>query len=320
MIMNTSDNTVKGNLLRIERSSIHDGQGLRTVIFLKGCTLGCPWCSTPESQHFEAEKGYDNLRCIACFKCMTSCPAEAISVTGDGLGVETDREKCRHCFQCLEVCPVNAVKKYGYIATVAEVLEEISKDEVFYYHSGGGVTLSGGEPLCQPEFCSQLLHECKKIGINTAIETSLQVSFENLASSLPWLDHLYADIKHMDDTAHRLATGESNKQILENILKADQSELNFGITVRVPLIPGFNDGESNLLSVADFCSPLKKIRAIELLPYHRMGIDTYRLLGLDYSCSNVVPPTINKMQELADLMSSRSTGISVGVGSGLTLR
>ena len=320
MIMNSANKKVKGNLLRIERSSIHDGQGLRTVIFLKGCSLICPWCSTPESQQFEAEKGYDNLRCTACYKCMLSCPAEAISVSADGLGVETDREKCQHCFHCFEVCPVNAVKKYGYSSTVAQVLEEISKDEVFYYHSGGGVTLSGGEPLCQPEFCSQLLHECKKLGINTAIESSLQVSYEKLEASLPWLDHLYADIKHMDDTVHRLATGEGNSQILRNILKADQSDLIFKITVRIPLIPGFNDSETNLLSVIDFCRPLKKIRAIELLPYHRMGSDTYRLLGLDYACSHVIPPTIDKMQELADMMSRRGTGIPVGVGSGLTLR
>ncbi len=320
MIMNSADKTVMGNLLRIERSSIHDGQGLRTVIFLKGCSLICPWCSTPESQRFEAEKGYDRMRCTACFKCMLSCPAEAISVSGDGLGVETDSEKCRHCFKCFEVCPVNAVKKYGYSSTVAQVIEEISKDEIFYYHSGGGVTLSGGEPLCQPEFCLQLLQECKKLGINTAIETSLQVSYEKLEASLPWLDHLYADIKHMDDAAHRLVVGEGNSEILENLLKADQSELSFNITVRIPLIPGFNDSETNLLSVIDFCQPLKKIRAIELLPYHRMGSVTYRLLGLDYACSNVIPPTIEKMQELADLMSSRGTGIPVGVGSGLTLR
>lgn len=320
MIMNSSDNTVKGNLLRIERSSIHDGQGLRTVVFLKGCSLRCPWCSTPESHHFEAEKGYDKMRCTACYKCMLSCPAEAISVSADGLGVETDSDKCRQCFQCVEVCPVNAVKKYGYGSTVARVLEEISKDEVFYYHSGGGVTISGGEPLCQPEFCSQLLQECKKLGINTAIETSLQISYENLEVSLPWLDHLYADIKHMDDTTHRLATGEGNSQVLENLLKADRSELTFGITVRIPLVPGFNDSETNLLSVIDFCRTLKKIRAIELLPYHRMGSDTYRLLGLDNACSNIIPPTIDKMRELADLMSSRGTGIPVGVGSGLILR
>lgn len=320
MTMKISDNTVKGNLLRIERSSIHDGQGLRTVIFLKGCSLVCPWCSTPESQHFQVEKGYDKMRCTVCFKCMLSCPADAIKVSDDGLGVETDRGKCRLCFRCAEVCPVNAVKKYGYITTVARVLEEISKDEVFYYHSGGGVTLSGGEPLCQPEFCSQLLQECKKIGIHTAMESCLQVSYDKLEASLPWLDHLYADLKHMDDTAHRLAIGEGNSLILDNILKADQSEHNFGVTVRIPLIPGFNDSETNLLAVIDFCSPLKKVRAIELLPYHRMGSDTYRLLGLDYACSNVIPPTIDKMQELADLMTSRGSGIPVGVGSGLTLR
>jgi pyruvate formate lyase activating enzyme len=319
MNMNAADKALRGNLVRIERSSIHDGQGLRTVIFLKGCSLRCPWCSTPESQLFEAEKGYDKNRCTACLKCLHSCPAEAISLSEDGLGVETDRDKCRRCFQCAEVCPVNAVKKYGYSNTVAQVLEEISKDEIFYYHSGGGVTLSGGEPLCQPEFCAQLLEECKKLGINTAMETSLQAPYESLEASLPWLTHLYADLKHMDDKAHKLATGEGNSQILENILKADRSEFNFAITVRIPLIPGFNDSKANLLAVTEFCRPLKKIRTIELLPYHRLGSDTYRLLGLDYACTNVIPPTIAKMKELADLISSRGTGISIGIGSGVTL-
>jgi len=302
---------VTGNLVRIERSSIHDGRGLRTVIFLKGCPLHCPWCSTPESQNFSPEKGYDMDLCCACLRCIGVCPVKAITPADDHFSVVTDREKCIACFSCYEVCPSSAVKKYGKIMSVDEVMEEISKDEIFYFHSGGGVTISGGEPLCQAKFCSGVFKECRRIGVHTALESSLQAEYSNLEALLPFLDHLYVDIKHMNDTLHDLWLGMSNETILANIEKADQSANQFSIAVRIPIIPGFNDDSGNLESTLNFCSKLKKIIEIELLPYHRLGSNTYNLLNREYGCRNLQPPSASRMQELVQFMQSRGSAIPV---------
>ena len=169
----SGEKTLSGSVLRIERSSIHDGQGLRTVIFLKGCPLDCPWCSTPESKEFSFEKGYDAHLCTACGRCINTCPRGAIRFSENKKSIQTDASKCIKCFQCFDVCPNNAVKKYGMSLTVAQVMEEISKDEIFFFYSGGGVTLSGGEPLCQADFSDEVLKECKRLGIHTAVESSL---------------------------------------------------------------------------------------------------------------------------------------------------
>ncbi len=311
-------NKVKGNIIRIERSSIHDGQGLRTVIFLKGCKLSCPWCSTPESQSFEFEKGYDQRLCTVCGQCVESCPENAISFFNDGLSVSTDKDKCVRCFRCFEVCQANAVKKYGFTVSVDDLMKEISKDEIFYFHSEGGITISGGEPLCQPVFCAALLEECKKVGIHTAMESSLHTSYSSFNKVLPWIDHLYADLKHMDNQMHALWVGESNHLILENLLRADQTDYSYRLTIRLPLIPGFNDTDLNLQATIDFCRKLKKIKEIELLPYHRLGSDTYRLLGLDYKCRELMPPSIDHLDERVAYMNSLSSGIPIKTGSGIT--
>ncbi len=306
-----------GNILRIERSSIHDGQGLRSVVFLKGCPLTCPWCSTPESQNALPEKGYDSRLCTACQRCLQECPEQAISPSGDGLSVITDRSICKNCFHCYAVCPSKAVKKYGYQATVSELVAEISKDEIFYYHSKGGVTISGGEPLCQADFAAAVLKNCKELGIHTALESCLYGEYENLEKVLPWLDHLYADLKHMDDSMHTLWVGAGNHLILENLKRADQSIYPFSLVLRIPLIPGFNDTHENLDASLDFALKLKKIKTIELLPYHRLGSDTYRLLGQPYRCADLKPPENHHLQQLASYLAERSEGIPIKVGSGL---
>lgn len=311
------DGVAGGNIIRLERSSIHDGQGLRTVVFLKGCPLNCPWCSTPESQNFLFEKGYDQLQCTTCFRCTEACSKGAITVLEDGSGVHTDQAKCQACFACYEVCPARAIKKYGYKISIESLMKEISKDEIFYFHSGGGVTLSGGEPLCQPDFCAKLLQECQSRGINTAIESSLYVNYSNIEASLPWLDHLYCDLKHMDEHVHTTTIGKSNALVLTNLLRIDQSDYHLPITVRIPLIPGFNNSPQNLEETLDFCCQLKNLYEIELLPYHRLGTDTYRLLGRDYACKHLLTPTTTDLKSLKSYMDSLGAGIPVKVGSGL---
>jgi len=307
-----------GNIVKIERSSIHDGRGIRTVIFLKGCPLHCPWCSTPESQQLTPEKGYDYTLCQGCLRCVEVCPSKALTPADDQLSVVTDKEKCNSCFSCYEVCPSSAIKKYGKSMTIEEVMEEISKDEIFYFHSGGGVTISGGEPLCQALFCAEVYRRCRIIGINTAIESSLYADYETLETVLPWLDYLFVDIKQMNNALHNLWLGVENETILANIKKADQSAYQFTMVVRIPIIPGFNDDNENLESTLEFCKGLKKIREIELLPYHRLGSNTYSLLSREYSCSDLQPPSASRMKELVKIMQDYSSSVKIRAAGNLS--
>mgnify|MGYP003734998327 FL=1 len=317
MILMNHNAAVIGSVLRIERASIHDGKGLRTVLFLKGCPLRCRWCSTPESQSFGLEKGYAQDRCIGCGICVRSCPERALSISHDIQKVLTDLSKCKKCFICAAKCPRRAIKQYGSLMSVKEAVEEISKDEIFFFHSGGGVTISGGEPLCQPEFVSEVLRECRALGIHTAIETSFHVPYENIEKTLPWLNVLYVDLKHMDKDLHKEWVGHENSLILNNIKKADQSEYPLEIIVRIPMIPGVNDTDSNLSAVAEFCKSIKKLKEIELLPYHRLGTETYKHLGMEYLLRDLAPPSQEQISERARFLTELNPGVPVRIGSGL---
>ncbi len=312
-----TESTINGNILRFERASIHDGRGLRTVLFLKGCTLQCPWCSTPESRIFKPQRGYIQDLCTLCGRCIAACPEQALTLADNGHKVSFDQAKCKLCFSCAAVCPQNAIKKYGFTLTVAETVEQIRKDEVFYFHSGGGLTISGGEPFGQPEFSAAVLKESKKLGIHTAVESCMHVPYQQIELALPWLDHLYADIKQMDSHLHRLWLGEDNRLILENITKVNAAGLPLDITIRLPLIPGFNDGDQNLRDTVQFCSKLVNIKEIEILPYHRLGSDTYKHLGLDYQCQDLTPPPEVYLQERAAFMRVFAGSLPVKTGSGL---
>lgn len=298
-----------GTVLRFEYSSIHDGPGLRTVMFLKGCPLRCKWCSTPESQHGYPEKGYMRDRCIGCGKCIASCPEGALSMQHGKAAC--DETRCKRCFQCVSVCPQGAFKLYGKPMTVKEVMCNLLKDEIFFFHSGGGVTLSGGEVLSQVDFAGEVLAQCRNYGIHTAIETSLYSPFEQASKLFPFLDLLMADIKHMDGQKHYIWTGVDNKIILKNILLADASPHPFEILVRIPLIPGVNDDDQNLQATAKFCEKLKKIRAIEILPYHRLGVATYEQLGRSYEMNHCLPMSTVKIKERIDFMAKMAPSIRV---------
>ena len=311
-----NDGVAEGSVLRIERTSIHDGQGLRTVIFLKGCPLRCRWCSTPESQRSNPERGYARDRCVSCGICVRSCPEGALSMSKGGQKVLTDSSKCKNCFICVAKCPHNAFKKYGSLMSVREAVREITKDEIFFFHSEGGVTISGGEPLSQPDFVSEVLKECRELGIHTAIETSFQAPFESIEKILPWLNVLYVDIKHMDEEFHEQWVGSDNSIILDNIRKIDESNYLLDIIVRIPMVPGANDSDSNLSATAEFCKSLKKLKEIELLAYHRLGIETYRNLAMDYPLKELVPPSQERILERADFLSQQNPGVPIRVGDG----
>lgn len=237
---------LNGMVLRIERASIYDGEGLRTVVFLKGCPLTCAWCSTPESQSLEIERGAD--------------------------------------------------KAYGGIMSVEEVMTEVEKDKIFFFHSGGGMTLSGGEPLLQADFSSALLKECKMLGINTAMESSMFAPFGELEKILPDLDTLYADLKFVDGQKHKEYCGRDNEMILNNIRRVTAEARPLRVIIRIPLIPGINDSDEDLADVAGFCNGLMSVSAVELLPYHRLGVPTYEKLGRSYLLPEIKPPQTDYFQ------------------------
>ncbi len=307
-----------GSVLRIERSSIHDGPGLRTVVFLKGCPLGCAWCSTPESQAPVPERGYVPELCTACGTCVDICPARALTPSRCGSAIIRDVVRCELCFCCVAACPRDAVRRFGTFMTVEEVVREISKDEVFFFHSGGGVTLSGGEPLAQPDFVAHLLRECRERGIHTAMETSFHVPFDSVERVLPLLDLLYVDIKHMDGESHRRWVGSDNSLILDNIGKADRWEGPVEIVIRIPLVPGVNDSDWNLQAVADSCRRMGKLKEVELLPYHRLGSHSYAALGRDYALKSLLPPSRERIIERTRYLARLDPGAPVKVGGGFS--
>ena len=311
------DATLTGRVLRFERASIHDGQGLRTVLFLKGCPLHCPWCSTPESRYLNSERGYIEDHCKFCGKCVDACPEQALTLAVADQKVTIDQSRCKQCFSCAAVCLHNAIKKYGFTLTVAETVQQIRKDEIFYFHSGGGLTISGGEPFWQPEYTAAVLKNCKNLGIHTAVESCMYVPFSQIEIALPWLDHLYADLKQMDSRLHQIWLGEDNRLILENIKQVNDSGFSLDITIRLPLIPGFNDSNQNLKETVEFCAQLSNIKDLEILPYHRLGSDTYRHLGLEYQCQDLTPPSREYLEERAAFMRGLSGTLPVKTGSGL---
>ncbi len=302
MALNTT-----GVVLRIEKTSVHDGPGLRTVVFLKGCPLSCAWCSTPESQHALPEKGYSAERCVGCATCVSNCPNEALSLI-DG-AVVTDTDLCINCFRCVDVCPHSAHKGYGRIMTVSQVVEEISKDEIFFFHSGGGVTISGGECFTQAVFTCSILKECRQRGIDTAVETSLLAPWQSIEKSLPFLNTIYVDIKHHDSIMHRELTGVGNQTLITHLAKLDESTLPFALHLRIPLIPGINDDDENLEEILLIAESLEKVQEIELLPYHRLGVATYALLGKKYGLDCVLPPSEEYLAERLAFIRKKSRSV-----------
>jgi len=304
---------IYGRILRIEKLSCYDGDGLRTVVFLKGCPLRCTWCSTPESHYLHTDFGVHQERCTRCFTCIETCPNGAISFHEESANFTTDRDRCDDCGQCISGCLPGARSSYGYTASVESIVNEVAKDSLFYLYSGGGVTISGGEPFAQTEFLCSVLESCVMLGINTAIETSGYIPYENMEKALPFVDTLFYDLKHMEDGIHREITGVGNELIHGNLLKADSSTPNFSVIVRMTVIPDMNDSDENIIALGKFCRKLKKLREIQLLPYHRLGIETYKRLGLHYSLEHLTAYDHAKLDKKVALLTKM--GLKARIGS-----
>ena len=274
-----ANNGSAGWIFNIQRFSIHDGPGIRTTVFLKGCPLRCLWCDNPESQSMERQMVFWDERCIRCNACMAVCPQSAI-VADEAGRKQVSPERCDLCARCLEECYAGALERIGRLMTVDEVLSLVEEDRPFYEQSGGGVTLSGGEPMTQPGFSQSLLRGCHERGIHTAIETCGHASWKVCQTLLTHLDLILYDLKEVDPAKHRRYTGVSNELILDNLRRLARTGK--PIVVRRPVIPGYNDDEESIHALARFVRELDTVPEINLLPYHRFSRGKYERLGWEY--------------------------------------
>ncbi|MFZ5945699.1 MAG: (2S)-3-sulfopropanediol dehydratase activating enzyme [Bacillota bacterium] len=278
------DKSKYGYVFNIQQFSIHDGPGIRTLVFLKGCPLQCRWCSNPESQKHLPELGFNSNKCLGankCIRCIEVCTAGAIT-TGSDNKIKVERELCTNCMLCVDACPSKALNVYGELKSIDQVLKIVEKDSVFYARSGGGISLSGGEPLVQPQFAVGLLKEAKRRRIDTAMETCGYTDWQSLDEACQYLNLLIFDIKSMDPSKHKEFTNASNELILENFKKVCEKYPNLPKLVRTPVIPGFNDNEADIKAILEFLKDKPNVK-YELLPYHRLGTPKYEYIGQEYS-------------------------------------
>ncbi|HEX9190135.1 MAG TPA: glycyl-radical enzyme activating protein [Vicinamibacteria bacterium] len=290
-----------GRVLDVQRYSVHDGPGIRTTVFLKGCPARCPWCHNPESQSFAPEVLVVETRCVSCGRCRTACPHGA-PPPGSSL--------CTACGACAAACPAGARRVAGREATVAEVIAEVLRDRVFYDESGGGVTFSGGEPLAQPGFLEALLLACRGASVHSAVDTCGFAPRARLLGLVPLVDLFLFDVKLVDDARHRALTGLPSAPILENLRALAPAHGN--VWIRVPVVPGHTDDEADLAATADLAASLPGVRRVCLLPYHRTGAPKASRLGRPCPLPDLAPPSAPRMETLAGLFRDRGLAVQIG--------
>lgn len=294
-------------IFNIQKFSVHDGPGIRTTVFLKGCPLKCIWCHNPESQNMNKEVLYDSKKCVLCGTCEKICPTNAIKIENNKL--TTDINKCNHCGKCNIYCIYGAREVVGKHYNVDEVMSEVMKDKVFYEQSNGGVTVSGGEPLIQIDFIEELLKRLKEEKIHTAVDTSGAVNFDILERVAKYTDLFLFDLKLMDDEKHKEYIGVSNKNIIENLKKL--SKIHCNINLRMPIIEGINDDNSHIEKTIELLKHLN-IKNINLLPYHNIAKHKYEKLGLVYEDEKMSIPSDVKMNSLKELFEKNGYRVKIG--------
>ncbi|BBO85098.1 pyruvate formate lyase-activating protein [Desulfosarcina ovata subsp. sediminis] len=272
-------------LFNVQRWSLHDGPGIRTTLFFKGCPLRCRWCSNPESWAFDSQLLFFRQRCSGCGACVEACPQGANQIV-EGRAV-LDRSRCTGCGQCVAACSSTAREVVGLDLPVADILRLLRRDAVFYRSSGGGVTFSGGEPFAQPGLLGQITEGCAVAGIPMAVETSGFFDLDDVHAILDEIDTIHVDLKHTDDAVHRRLTGVSNRRIIDNINRLDT--MGRRLTLRIPLVHGMTDDASNIDGIIRLCRRLQHLAGIELLAYHPLGAGKYAGLDLPYDSSQAAP-------------------------------
>jgi pyruvate formate lyase activating enzyme len=300
-----------GLIFDIRKYSIHDGPGIRTTVFFKGCPLACPWCCNPESQGAQPELVWVRERCLGCGLCLATCPQDALQTTADGTR-EIIRQRCNGCGQCAEACPGDALNLIGRRVTPEEVLAEVTRDALYFEASGGGLTLSGGEPLAQPEFAVELLRRYKheEKGGHTAVETCGLAAWPLIERLAPDVDLFLYDLKHLDPNEHRRLTGQTNHLVLENARCL--AAAGHALVIRLPLIAGINDSQDHLEAAADFTLSLPGVSRIDLLPYHRLGEAKYRRLGKAYAMAGMPALGSGLVERAAAILTARGVEVTIG--------
>ena len=301
-----TDKKSKGLIFDIQRYSIHDGPGIRTLIFMKGCPLSCLWCCNPESQSPSQETMFTPNKCIGCKRCIEVCPTGA----AEKKDPVAAHQLCVVCGKCVKACPSTARQMVGRYVSSDEVVEEVEKDLLFYRRSGGGVTVTGGEPLMQADFVSMLLKRCREKGIHTALETCGYAKWEDFKKVLGYVDLTLYDIKYMNTERHRELIGVGNELILQNAKKV--AGLGKDMVVRVAVIPDCNDSLENMEAIAEFARNLRRVEEIHLLPYHRLGESKYDRLGKSYKLKGVKPLDKESLSKQKKIIESYQLKVQVG--------
>jgi len=297
-----------GIIFNIQKFSVHDGPGIRATVFMKGCPLHCYWCSNAESINPKPELGVIRNNCNNCGKCLKVCPEEAVSFNDDV--IQFNRDRCTACGECVAVCSPGALTIYGKQVTVDEVFNEVNRDKSFYEGSGGGVTVSGGEPLQQADFVTALFQRCHDAGIGTCLDTCGYAATDKLKEVLAFTDYVLYDIKHMDVDCHHQFTGVPNDLILSNAKVVAASGI--PMLCRIPLINGVNDTVHNIAETARFVKALGNSIGVELLPYHRLGIGKYQTLDKPYPGEAFTTPSSEEIEAVKRIFEEYGVPCTIG--------
>jgi pyruvate formate lyase activating enzyme len=301
-------NRTNSTIFAIKRYALHDGPNIRTTIFFKGCPLACHWCHNPEGIDFKIDIVTLTDKCVGCNECISNCQDKALQLTAGG--IRRDTKACTFCQSCVEICPALVHEPTGWEMTTERLLLEIKKDLPFYDQSGGGVTISGGEPLCQPKSLLALLQGCGALGIHRTVDTSGFGPTDTLMHIAEHTDLFLFDLKHMDNKQHQQYTGVANDLILHNLQTL--SESGQPVRVRIPLIPGINDAEKNIRATGSFIAKCKGVQGIDVLPYHPSATAKYKKLGLEYKGKKFTAPSQEQVTKTLELLKRYISDVQIG--------